>query len=168
MATLHVIEGPVGAGKTTYANRLARETGAAPLVLDEWMATLFRPDRPAGEIWDWYAERKQRCITQIWHLAQAQLALGTDAIVELGLIRRAERRAFCAQARSACVTVRLHALDLPEAERRRRVQARNRDKGETFAMEVSDEVFAMASALWEPIDAAEQAECEVVFVDPAR
>jgi len=50
-ATLHVIFGPIGAGKTTYAHALARREGAVPFVLDEWGARLFGPDvRPNHEV----------------------------------------------------------------------------------------------------------------------
>lgn len=41
MPILHIIEGPVGAGKTTYANQLGRDLGTPPLVLDAWMTNLF-------------------------------------------------------------------------------------------------------------------------------
>src|SRR5688500_9099140 len=46
MARVHLIIGPVGSGKSTFALQLARERGALRLNLDEWMALLFRPDRP--------------------------------------------------------------------------------------------------------------------------
>lgn len=164
MAVLHIIEGPVGAGKTTYANRLGRELGSAPLVLDEWMATLFRPDRPEDNVWLWYGERKQRCIEQIWRLSQMQLALGADAIVELGLVQRAARLAFFEQVEAANVTYRVHVLDAPLEERRNRVMNRNAERGETYAMEVSNEVFELASGMWEPIDAAESVGRDVVLI----
>ena len=69
MSTLHLIEGPVGAGKSTYAAQLGIATGAAHLNLDEWMVTLFRPDRPESDFLAWYGERKERCIEQIWLVA---------------------------------------------------------------------------------------------------
>ena len=43
-ATLHLIFGPIGAGKTTYARDLARRERAVAFVLDEWGARLFGPD----------------------------------------------------------------------------------------------------------------------------
>lgn len=94
MAILHTIEGPVGAGKTPYANRMGRKFNLAPLVLDDWMATLFRPDRPEDNIWEWYGERKERCVDQIWRIARAQNAMGGNAIIESGLIQRHARLAF--------------------------------------------------------------------------
>jgi predicted kinase len=52
MAQLHLIVGPVGSGKSTYALRLADAHVAARFNLDEWMARLFRPDRPETAIVD--------------------------------------------------------------------------------------------------------------------
>ena len=71
MQTTHIIEGPVGAGKTTYAIELGHKVASPPLVLDKWMANLFLADRPETEIWSWYAERKVRCIHQIMELSRS-------------------------------------------------------------------------------------------------
>src|SRR5687768_55420 len=43
-ARVHLVLGPVGAGKSTFALELARSSGAVRLTLDEWMTELFRPD----------------------------------------------------------------------------------------------------------------------------
>src|SRR5690606_18269563 len=70
---VHLVVGPVGAGKSTFARRLARARAAIYLALDEWMAVLFRPDRPEGDIASWYAERAARCVEQIWRVARGML-----------------------------------------------------------------------------------------------
>lgn len=156
MPTLHIIEGPVGAGKTTYAIKLGRKIGCPPLVLDSWMANLFQADRPETDLWSWYAERKARCIAQIVKLARSALDHGSDAIVELGLIRVEDRLKLYADLEADGRTYLVHVLEAPRDERKRRILKRNADQGETFAMHVSDEVFEMASDLWEPVCAAEQ------------
>lgn len=66
MAVIHLIVGPVGAGKSTFGLALSRERAALRLTLDEWMAELFRPDRPETGLVAWYVERADRCIEQIW------------------------------------------------------------------------------------------------------
>ena len=41
---LHMVCGGVGAGKTTYARKLADEIGGLRFSIDEWMTSLFGPD----------------------------------------------------------------------------------------------------------------------------
>lgn len=48
MPRVHVIEGPVGAGKSTFAATLAPRVKGVHIALDEWFARLFSPDRPGG------------------------------------------------------------------------------------------------------------------------
>lgn len=164
MGMVHIVEGPVGAGKTTFANQLGRQYKTPPLVMDDWMVRLFSADRPQDNIWPWYAERKKRCIDQIWNVAVGLLDNDNHAIVELGLLRSQDRRAFCRRMEQAGFAYRLYILDAPTEDRWQRVQQRNLDKGETFSMEVSEEVFVMASQLWEPPDGEECAEYAVEFV----
>jgi predicted kinase len=164
MPTLHIVEGPVGAGKTTYATELGRQIAAPPLVLDSWMATLFRPDRPESGLWQWYAERKQRCVSQIMSIARATLDHGHDAVVELGLIRVADRLAIYAELEKEGRAFRVHLLDAPREERWERVSERNRERGTTFSMHVSAEIFDLASDLWEPVSEEELAGRAGTFV----
>lgn len=156
MPVLHIIEGPVGAGKTTYANQLGRDLRTPPLVLDAWVTNLFQADRPATGLWPWYAERKARCFLQIMNLARSALDHGNDAIVELGLIRVKDRKELYSELEKEGRAFLVHVLQTPREERKRRVSKRNVDQGETFAMHVSDDVFEMASDMWEPVCEAER------------
>lgn len=167
MPKLHIIEGPVGAGKTTFANQMGRTLKTPPLILDAWFVTLFRPDRPADGLWDWYADRKQRCVAQISDMAVALIAAGHDTIVELGLIRQDSRMAYYAQIEALDLQYTVHVLDAPKAQRQARVRKRNTERGATYAMDVSDEIFAVASDMWEPPDAAECAGRDVRFIRQA-
>ena len=164
MAQIHMIEGPVGAGKSTFAIALGKRHRSPPLILDDWMATLFRADRPASDFMAWYAERKQRCIDQIWKLAVGLLDLDSDAILELGLVQRADRTRFYERIAAAGSAFTVYVLDAPPAVRRQRVRRRNREKGNTYVMEVSDEVFELASSLWEPPEEAECAGRDIRFL----
>jgi predicted kinase len=95
LAKIHLIEGPVGSGKSTLASKLCSEHKAPRLILDQWMATLFGPDRPSSEFVEWYIERKDRCIDQIWSVACDIVETGSDVILELGLIQQSIRDRFC-------------------------------------------------------------------------
>jgi predicted kinase len=95
MARLHLIIGPVGAGKSTFAAGLSQRHQAVRLTLDAWMAVLFGDDeRSVDGRMDWYMERTDRCLEQIWQVTQSVMDLGTDVVLEVGLIQRAPRQAF--------------------------------------------------------------------------
>ena len=152
MPTIHLIEGPVGAGKTTFSRELSTRHHAPGLILDAWFVNLYSPDRPAEGLMPWYIERKERCLRQIWLTACAILDSGHDVVLELGLITRAGREHFCAQVREAGYELAVYLLDASREVRRQRVRSRNHEKGATFAMEVPDAFFEMASDKWEPFD----------------
>ena len=117
---LHLIEGPVGAGKSTLALALARKHDAPRFNLDEWFSVLFSPDRPAAEVWRWYAGRKQRCVEMIWRQACTSLEAGHDVVAELGLIQRTDRAAFYARADGAGYGLAVHVVYAPREECRER------------------------------------------------
>jgi predicted kinase len=156
-ARIHLVIGPVGAGKSTFAQGLAREHSAVTLGLDDWMATLFSPDRPETGLPGWYRERSERCIEQIWKLARQLTARGDDVLLEIGLLQRAERERFYARVSEAGLALTLYVIDAARDVRRARVLERNQRRGSTFSMLVPPAIFELASDLWQ---APEGAECE--------
>ena len=162
---IHLVLGPVGAGKSTFALDLARRQSAVRLTLDDWMAVLFRPDRPETGLAEWYVERASRCVEQIWALAQALIASGKGAVLEIGLLQRAARESFFRRVESVGVGLSIYVLDAPREVRRARVQARNAERGPTFSMLVPPEIFELASDLWEPLAPEEAETRDVSFID---
>lgn len=146
--------GPVGSGKSTLAARLADRHEAQHHDLDAWMG-LFRPDRPEEGLMEWYRERAARCVGMIRLLALRDVELGRDVVLELGLVRRAEREAFLADLKRAGLDVEaeleVHVVDAPREVRRERVRRRNHERGATFSMVVPDAIFELASSSWEPV-----------------
>jgi predicted kinase/uncharacterized glyoxalase superfamily protein PhnB len=151
-ATLHLVVGPVGAGKSTFATRLAQDHRAVRLTLDDWMARLFRPDRPESDVVAWYVERAARCVDQIAAVADAIAPTGVPVVLEIGLLRREERQRFYRSVEDRGHPLVLHVVDAPREVRRERVARRNVERGPTFSMVVPPEVFELASDLWEPPD----------------
>lgn len=165
MAILHLVEGPVGAGKSTFAKALSSSLRAPHLDLDQWLRTLFSPDRPSDGFVQWYSERKARCIRQIWDVACEILdSGGTSVILELGLVTRADREAFYRRVDATDYTLRIYLLDTPLERRRQHVRERNRQKAGSYKMEVSEEIFELANSFWEEPTQAERRERNVEIV----
>lgn len=149
-ATLHVIFGPSGAGKTTYAYAYARREGAVPFILDEWLATLFAADMPDPLDYEWLVDRVQRCEAQIWSTAAGCLAAGTPVIIDLGLMTRADRARVREIAEGAGLPAQWHYVTADAEVRRARVAERSVIKGESFAIEVKPEHFDFTEGVFEP------------------
>lgn len=161
---VHLVIGPVGAGKTTFARQLAAERGAVSLNLDAWMARLFGADpRPADGVIAWYLERRDRCLDQIWRVAVSVIDAGAPVALEIGLLQRSERAAFYRRVDERGAPLVVYVLDAPIDERRERVRRRNRDRGDTFSVEVPPDFFELASSMWQPPDEAEQAARDVRY-----
>jgi predicted kinase len=98
-ATLHLMVGLPGAGKTTRAKELAAEYRALRLTPDEWMIQLF------GES---TAGRKRDVLEGLLILVALQtLRLGTNVVLDFGLWGRDERSALRWLATSVGATCRV-------------------------------------------------------------
>lgn len=141
MPTVHLVCGPTGAGKTTFARKLATECEALRFSIDEWMATLFAADAPAPLTFEWAIERVGRCEEMIWQTGLAALAAGRDIVLDLGFTTREQRDRFRALAMEAGHGVALHHVTASREVRLARVRRRNEDGSETLAFEVTDGMF---------------------------
>lgn len=168
MSRMHLIIGPVGAGKSTFARTLAEEHGAVRLTLDAWMAKLYGDDeRPADRV-AWYVARVERCLEVVRELAAQLVAVGTPVVLEIGLVQREARERFYAWVDANAFDLAVYVVDAPRALRRARVMARNEAQGETFSMVVPPAFFELASDLWEPPTGAEIEDRAPRFVDTGR
>lgn len=149
-ADLILVVGSTGAGKTTYARRLAEELGGVRFSIDEWMTTLFWADSPQPIEFAWTIERVQRCEAQIAAMARQLAARGVPAILDLGFTTKEHRDRFRAFAAQADLGAAVHFIDVPADERWQRVNRRNSERGETYAMQVDRQMFDFMDAMWEP------------------
>ena len=156
-ATLNVIFGPCGAGKTTYAHAFARREKSVAFILDDWMARMFGADMPEPLQYDWMIERVGRCEGQIWATAAAVLAAGTSVILDIGLMRVADRARVREIAEATDIPLQFHFVNAPQDVRRARVAGRNVVRGENFAIEVSPDMFDFIEGVYEPPEPGELA-----------
>jgi len=140
MATLFLLVGLPGSGKTTLARTLERDRGALRLSPDEWMA------RIVGDGYD--ADRRVAVQKVQWEIAQRVLSLGVDVVLEFGFFRRQERDFHRAGAEALGAAVRVCFLDVPREELLRRLTERNANlPPDTFA--VSEQHLDLCSTWFE-------------------
>ena len=156
-ATLNVIFGPCGAGKTTYAHTFAKHERAVAFILDDWMAAMYGPDMPEPIQYEWMIARVGRCEAQIWSVASGVIATGTSVILDIGLMRQSDRARVRGIAEATGLPLQFHFVDAPTEVRRARVQERNVIRGKSFAIDVPPDMFDFIEGVYEAPDAAELA-----------
>lgn len=141
MATLHLMCGLPGAGKTTLARKLERSESALRLCPDEWMA------RIVGDGHD--EARRQKVELVQWEIAARALSLGIDVVLENGFWSRSEREEFRAKAAALGARSKVHFLDVPLETLLERLAARNQAlPPDTF--HVTEEQLRMFWSWFEP------------------
>jgi len=146
---IHLICGSTGAGKTTYARELATTIGGVVFSIDEWMISLFGEDAPESLSPAWIFPRVHRCEAQMWAMALQLGRLGIPSILDFGFQRHEHRQRYASFAKQAQFTIRLHVLDVDASVRWKRIEARNKEKGDTFHMEITRGMFDYIETTWE-------------------
>lgn len=144
--TLFVLAGMPGSGKSVLAARLAREQDAFHLDPDTWFISLGLDPHDLGA--------RTTFEDLQWQQGLRLLEIGVSVIAESAGWRREprERRRVAAVAIGA--RTELHVLDVPLAERWRRVERRN---GEPLAVPISRDQLEGFDRFWELPDADERA-----------
>lgn len=121
MATLFLICGMAGAGKTTLAKQIENAQSAVRLSPDEWIDKIIKDASDKTEL----DQLRDPVESLQWTIAQRLLSLGVSVILENGFWSRQERMMFQAQARALGARVELHYLDVPTGELWSRIEKRN-------------------------------------------
>ena len=145
---IHLICGPIGAGKTTYAMKLAEETNSIRFSEDEWLAKLFVPDAPEGllnqpmqVVGEWASEKYHRCRGQIWLVCKQLLKNNISIVLDGAAANKTQRDIIRKKAPDNNVPFQLHYIHAHRDTRYKRVFERNSEKGETFSLEVTLAMF---------------------------
>jgi predicted kinase len=155
MADIHIVFGPQGAGKSTYAKTLVQSLGATRFSIDDWMADLYGPDLPKPLNFAWIMERVKRCEHRIWLTASEIAKNGGSVVLDLGFMKVGNRHEFIAITEKAELSAKLHYVTAPHDLRRERVLKRNSEQGTTFSFEVTPAMFDFMEKEFEPATEAE-------------
>jgi predicted kinase len=150
VATVHIIVGSTGAGKSTYSASLSERAGALRFSIDEWMGKLFWMDSPEPIDYDWTIEKIARCEQMIFATVRDLARLGVSSVLDLGFTRAEHRAKFVDLAKTESLPVQMHWIDVPAEVRWQRVIERNEQRGATFVMEVKRDMFDFMERIWEP------------------
>jgi predicted kinase len=121
MATLFLLCGLPGAGKTTLAKQLEQEQAALRFCPDEWIAAILADANDTAE-----RDRLRDPVEALqWKTAQRALVLGVNVVLENGFWSRAERDSYRTQAEALGAQVQLHYLDVGRDELWARLAKRN-------------------------------------------
>jgi predicted kinase len=151
--TLFLMCGLPCSGKTTLARRLERERHALRLTPDEWIVPLL------SEGWDQAELDRLRSPVEAvqWDVAARVLTLGVDVILDWGLWGRGERDDFRARGEALGARVEVCFLDVPRAELRSRLAARNAELPAGSPFRVTEVQLELWSTWFEPPTAEELA-----------
>lgn len=83
----HIVVGFISSGKTTFARRLEKETGAVRFTKDEWMVRLFGNTPPK----DKFEEYDNKMTSLARDMALECLKAGTDVIIDEGFWEKEHR-----------------------------------------------------------------------------
>jgi predicted kinase len=157
-ATLFLMVGLPGAGKTTRARELATEHRALRLTPDEWMIPLFG-ESTAGD-------RRATLEGRLIAVALQGLNVGTNVVLDFGLWSRDERSALRRLATSAGASCQVVYLPVdPDVQRARVAHRQASAPHVTFPM--SDAEIDGWRRQFEPPDAAELSDAGAIPGPPA-
>ena len=121
MATLILICGMAGAGKSTLAKQMEASRHALRLCPDEWIKAVIGVETDRAEV-----DRLRAPVESLqWDLARKLLKHGMTVILENGFWSKEERIALRTRAMELEAGVELHYLNIPSEELRKRLQKRN-------------------------------------------
>lgn len=153
---IHLICGPIGAGKTTIAHQIAKQHNAIRFSEDEWLSCLFIPDAPEGLLEEpvdvvatWASEKYQRCRAQIWPLCKQLLQQGVSVVLDGAAANKEQRDKIREKAIKSGVGFKLYYVTSDKETRKNRVFERNRTGGKTFSIEVTPAMFDLMECFFE-------------------
>lgn len=145
MATVYLLCGKVGSGKSTYAQRLKQRQNAVVLNCDLMMLSLF------GEyLGDDHARVYGKCTAYLYALAEEVALAGVDVVLDFGFWTRAQRQAVRAAFAGKGISTELHYLKTdPETVTARLARRNETAGGEEAAYRIDEGMRAILDRRFE-------------------
>ena len=144
--TAYIICGFIGAGKTTFARKLEKETGAIRITKDEWMVRIFGNKITSDSQ---FAEYDKNVTSLAIDIAFKILKAGKDVIIDEGFWEKSYRNDIKEQLSKLGVRPILYYVKCPiEIMRERTVSRSENPTKDSF--EISGEMFDSYLKYWEP------------------
>jgi predicted kinase len=144
-ATVYLICGFIGAGKTTFAKKLEAQTGAVRITKDEWLIQMVGNDPTI----DGYEAFDGRMCGLSRDVAFRLAAKGIDVIIDEGFWFREDRDTMRRRAEDAGAQAVVYYLDTPMEMIRERVARRNLNPARD-SFTISEELLDFYLQFWQP------------------
>ena len=144
--TAYIICGFIGAGKTTFARKLEKETGAIRITKDEWIVKIFGNKITSDNK---FAEYDKNITELAKYIAFKILESGSDVIIDEGFWAKSQRDDIKKKILAMGAKPILYYVESPMEKMRERTVTRSKAPTED-SFEISGEMFDSYVEYWEP------------------
>lgn len=144
-ATVYVLCGFIGAGKTTFAKKLEEQTGAVRITKDEWLISMVGNDPTI----DGYQNFDHRMCGLSRDIAFQLAKKGIDVIIDEGVWEKEQREILRRRAEEVGAQAVVYYLDTPIETIRERVARRNSNLGKD-SFKISGDLLDEYLKYWQP------------------
>ncbi len=147
---LTLMVGLPGAGKTTLAKEIEKETGAVRFTPDEWHLFLFGDDFHHPEEHELHNQRHDKVEALMWELGKQLLRRGVSVILDYGFWAEEQREEKRREAEALGAECQIRYVHAPLEELARRLDARGRAGQKDVFQTITREDLDEWAALFQP------------------
>jgi predicted kinase len=148
----YVICGFIGAGKTTFARKLEKETKAIRITKDEWIIKIFGNKIASDKNFEEYDKNVTGLARDI---AFKILESGGDVIIDEGFWAKSERDDLRRKILNVGAKPIIYYVECPLAKMRERVVSRSKNPP-SDSFEINEEMFNSYLKYWQPPEEDEE------------